>query len=140
MICIIGQERGYKCLPVIPGTPWCAKHHPDRAAERSRQSREAALARVPEPPPVNDEIEKWLVSIDYDSPDACRKVLREVSQLVGLGKIFPQRAREIRLAAADALKSFPGTEKKTKAQESFTIESWPSSNSPTTPSSEPPSS
>ena len=112
--CVIGRERGFRCLPVIPGTAWCAKHHPQMGAERRRVAREAALSRVPAPPPVDNEIERWLETLDYDSEKGCRRALKELSQLVGRQKIQPGRAREIRMAAQAALQSLyratPATE------------------------------
>lgn len=59
--CIVGQERGLRCLPVIPGRPYCAKHDPERKQENRKAARLAARAshaRRPDP-----EFEAWAASL-----------------------------------------------------------------------------
>jgi hypothetical protein len=114
--CVVGQERGFRCLPVIPGTAWCQKHHPDYGEERRRHAREAARARIVPPPPVDDELGRWLESLDFTTEAGCRNALVETARRVGKRLLPAGIGREIRLAAADALKSFAGT--KTKASRS----------------------
>jgi hypothetical protein len=95
--CIIGQEHGISCLPVVPGSSWCANHHPDLSAERRAKAERAARAshtRRPDP-----ELKRWAESDAFDWTkrgnatqvlgDAARYVARSAARR---GELTPQHA------------------------------------------------
>ena len=78
--CVVGQERGFRCLPVIPGSPWCAKHHPERGAENRQHARLAARAshaRRQDP-----ALEAWAATLASSNAETREQALREAAVLV----------------------------------------------------------
>jgi hypothetical protein len=94
--CLIGRDRGLRCLPVIPGTPWCAKHHPERAGQRSAQGREAALTRTRPPSGFGPEWE----DPDFKTTEA-RIAFREAVAGARGRKQLDDKASATLLAACD---------------------------------------
>jgi hypothetical protein len=61
---------------------------------------------------VDDELGRWLDGLDFTTETGCRSALVETAQRVGRRLLPAGIGREIRLAAADALKSFAGAKPK----------------------------
>jgi hypothetical protein len=86
--CIVGAERGFRCLPVVPGSVYCQKHHPDKRAENREAARLAARAshaRRPDP-----EFEEWaasLVETDWSNETVYLQRLGEAMGHVATGRL-----------------------------------------------------
>lgn len=78
--CITGQERGLRCLPVVPGSPYCDNHNPDRRERRREITKRAA--RASHPRRVSPELEAWADTIDLTTDEGRARSLTEVAQLV----------------------------------------------------------
>lgn len=104
-VCVEGFARSLRCFPVIPGTEYCAKHHPDRAARRSEQAAEAAKASHatwrPDP-----ELEAWADAINWDDEAAIHTFLRETAVLVAKKALTPQQGQVMARLAEERLKGF----------------------------------
>jgi hypothetical protein len=104
-LCVVGQAQGFRCLPVLAGTEYCAKHHPDRAARRSEQAAEAAKASHatwrPDP-----ELESWADAINWDDEAAIHTFLRETAVLVAKRALTPQQGQVMARLAEERLKGF----------------------------------
>ena len=104
-VCVVGQARGLRCLPVVPGTEHCAKHHPDLASQRSEQAAEAAKASHatwrPDP-----ELEAWADAITWDDEDSVYAFLRETAVLVAKKGLTPQQGQVMARLAEERLKAF----------------------------------
>jgi hypothetical protein len=107
-VCVVGLAQGFRCLPVLPGTEHCAKHHPDRAAQRSEQAAEAAKASHatwrPDP-----ELEAWADAINWDDEAAIHTFLRETAVLVAKKALSPQQGQVMARLAEERLKGFQKT-------------------------------
>jgi len=78
--CVVGQERGFRCLPVIPGTPWCAKHHPERQAENRQHARMAA--RASHARRTDPALDAWAATLASSRAETREQALREAAVLV----------------------------------------------------------
>jgi hypothetical protein len=101
--CIVGQERGFRCLSVVPGSPYCAKHHPDRKAENRENASIAARtshARRPDP-----ALEAWVKSgaFDWTKRRAAYVCLGQVAVYVALGVLAPSVGNSIAALARSRL-------------------------------------
>jgi hypothetical protein len=103
--CIVGQERGFRCLPVIPNTSWCAKHHPDRKADNVATAKRAA--RASHARRVDPEIEAWAASLDLSTDEPRRRVLTEAARYVAVGKLSAAQAAAIAALVRAAGKGAP---------------------------------
>lgn len=118
--CIVGQERGFRCLPVIPNTPWCAKHHPDRKAanrDAAKLAARASHARRRDP-----ELEAWAAGLDLSTGESRGRVLTEAAQRVATGQLAAAQASAI-AALVRAAAGKPGTSSPPTAPRSIVVES-----------------
>lgn len=91
--CIVGQERGFRCLPPVPGRPFCAKHDPERKADNVAAARRAALASHARR--VDPELVAWSAGLDLSTDDSRRRVLTEAAMHVATGKLSAAQAGAI---------------------------------------------
>lgn len=84
---------------------WCQRHHPDLAAQRSRQSSEAAK-RSHEWKPA-PEIETWAETLDFSTPEGRQRGLTEAARLVAQGGLSVGQGNAI-AALARAAEGKPG--------------------------------
>jgi hypothetical protein len=109
--CIVGQERGFRCLPNVPGRPFCAKHDPERKADNVETAKLAARAshsRRPDP-----ELEAWAGTLDFATDESRRRTLEEAARHVAMGRLSAAQAGAIAaLARAAAGKTPPPAPKR----------------------------
>jgi hypothetical protein len=103
--CLVGQERGFRCLPVLPGRPYCAKHDPDQLEARRAQARLAA--RASHVRRVTPEMETWAESLDFTTEEGRARSLTEVAQLVAKQAISPAEGNAIAALARAATTRVP---------------------------------
>jgi hypothetical protein len=110
--CIIGQERGIRCLPVVPGSLYCDNHHPDRKDRRRENNRLAA--RASHIRRVTPEMEAWADSLDLTTDEGRAQSLTDVARLVAKEGLTPAQGNAIAaLARAAGIKATkPSTEPK----------------------------
>ena len=103
--CVVGLERGLKCLPVVPNTEYCDRHHPDRAVQRTERASQAARASHatwrPDP-----EIETWADNITWDTEEEVHRFLHETAVFVAKKAITPAQGQVMARLAEERLKGF----------------------------------
>lgn len=105
--CLVGQERGIRCLPVVPGSLYCDNHHPDRKARRleiTRLAARASHARRTDP-----EMEAWADKLDWTTDEQRTQALRDVAVLVAKGGLTPAQGNAIAALARAAAAKPPKT-------------------------------
>jgi hypothetical protein len=106
--CLTGQERGFQCLPVIPGSLYCANHDPARSGARRQKAQRAARSRVVQArsrPDPNPALETWLTSgaFDWTKRKSAYACLAQVAVHVARGTITPSQANAIAALARSRL-------------------------------------
>jgi hypothetical protein len=99
--CIVGQERGQQCFPVVPGSLYCDNHDPQRRESRQAITRRAARAsheRRKDP-----ELEAWASTIDFSSEEKRQQALRETAARVVTGKLAPAEGHVVAALARAAV-------------------------------------
>ncbi len=99
--CVVGQERGRQCLPVVPGSIYCHNHHPDRREEQSRRNSRAAKASHTAARP-DPELEAWAETLDFSTKEARERGLAEAARLVAKGSMTPAQGNTIAALARAA--------------------------------------
>jgi hypothetical protein len=99
--CVVGLERGFRCLPTLPGTDYCAKHHPDLAARRAEQASEAARQSHALFRP-SSEMEAWADTIDFSTKESRERCLAEAAQLIAKGGLTAAQGNAIAALARAA--------------------------------------
>src|SRR5262245_45459640 len=90
--CIVGQERGLRCLPVVPGSPYCHNHHPDRREQQSAQN--SIASKTSHAIRTDPELEAWADNLDF-SPEKLKQTLQEVAQFVAKGALTAAQGNAI---------------------------------------------
>lgn len=97
--CIVGLERGLRCLPVVPGSLYCDNHSPDRRERRREITRLAARASHAHRP--DPALEAWADTFAWEDEAGVRQSLREAAALVAKGDLSPAQGNTIAALARE---------------------------------------
>jgi hypothetical protein len=98
--CVVGRERGFRCLPVVPGSIYCANHDPDRKDRRRQITTRAAQQSHAQR--VDPAVILWADTLDLTTDETRARGLTEVAQLVAKGGLTSQQGATIAALARAA--------------------------------------
>jgi hypothetical protein len=105
--CIVGQERGQRCLPVVPGSPYCDNHNPDRRERRLEITRKAARRSHEGRQPAPLDLPPEGMTPDYSTPASRTRYREVVASARAHGKLDDKAAATLLAAVDGAMKDQP---------------------------------